>query len=150
MPTQLLNFEMKSGMNVLIAKEQLPNYVFQKIVNLELSKKIGRLIKRKPYTNIKTELYQIAGIDYLRDANGQDLLVLLIYDSSSGDYKIEYIPYSGGTYGSLTEPNDERDATDIIEEDNYYPVIFNNELRAGCGNEDLNSTPVILKYLDYK
>lgn len=130
-------FEKLDGMLTLIAKEKMPHYLFPEIVNWRIGEKIGRFIKRDPYTELQDQgtdanLAQVQGIIEFTDKNDSVLLVFL------ANATLRETAISGGSYGISSGvsggANDERTAGSTIAANIFNVLKFWNELRAGAGN----------------
>lgn len=141
-----LNIDRHEGMSALIAKEKLPGYIYQKIHNLELSKKLGRLVKRRGYKVVQP-LPGIAGFTDVKAVsefvNRNDDRLLIAQDGTA----LKESVYSGGQYGNAAViANDERTAGSTI--DQAYPLVFSNELRSGAGISAAANRPFWYGYIE--
>ena len=118
------------GMANQVAKEKLPTWLYQKIHNLELSKKLGRMVKRGGYANVLTtaasNIAALNGMKEFTDNNGGRQILL---QDGTG---LEESVYSAGVYGvSSAIANDERTVGKTVNQ--MYPVLHENILRSGAG-----------------
>jgi len=129
------------GMNVHITPEKLPSYLYQKIHNLELSKKLGRMVKRKGYANILTTgLTTLKSMFEFVDRN--DGRQILLQDGTG----LEESVYSGGSYGAISAiSNDERTAGSTVNQ--AYPEFYSNEIRSGAGLNASTDLPFWYGYI---
>ena len=135
-----LNFDKFFGINVRVIKEKLPVYLFQSIINLEISKKIGRLVKRKGYKQLRTDLSTVTNMAELVDTNKDRQLVILNSDG------LRRLPYTSGVYGTPAAiTNDERPTGATISD--FNPTVIKGELRSGAGMGD-DDHPLWLGYLE--
>lgn len=135
------------GIGGLISPENIPPYMFQKLINWEPAIEIGTLKKRNPYANVITGQTNLTEMAEVIDKNGSRLLVIQkgtnIYTSV----------YSGGSYGALTQVD--TGGTDLRhypgETPNIYrlrPHVFQKVLRSGAGLDDTSNIPIWYGYID--
>ena len=129
------------GMATQIAHEKLPIYLYQKIHNLELSKKIGRMVKRGGYTNVLTSgLTALKGMKEFTDSNGGRQILL---QDGTG---LEESVYTAGAYvASSAISLDERTASKQVTQ--MYPVLHEEVLRSGAGITSANDHAFWYGYL---
>ena len=132
------------GMATQIAHEKLPTYLYQKIHNLELSKKLGRMVKRGGYANVLTSgLTTLNGMKEFTDKNGGRQILL---QDGTG---LEESVYTGGAYSAISAiANDEREAVVAPTVTQMYPVLHENVLRSGAGIAATHDHPFWYGYND--
>jgi len=133
------------GMGTQIAKEKLPTWLYQKIHNLELSKKLGRLVKRGGYANVLTTgLTALNGMKEFTDNNGGRQILL---QDGTG---LEESVYTGGAYGAIAalsgESNDERTASAQVTQ--MHPILHEKVLRSGASITHAKDYPFWYGYKD--
>ena len=132
------------GMANQVAKEKLPTWLYQKIHNLELSKKLGRMVKRGGYANVLTTgLTTLNGMKEFTDNNGGRQILL---QDGTG---LEESVYSAGAYGAIAAiANDEREAGVAPTVTQMYPVLHEKVLRSGAGIAATHDHPFWYGYKD--
>ena len=138
-----LNVSEHKGMSVLIYAAKLPSYLYQLVWNLELSKKLGKMIKRKGYKNVL-----IAGLTALKSmfefVDDNDGRQIFIQDGTG----VEESVHSGSAYGAITAiANDVRTASSSVGQ--AYPVLYRKEYRTGTGIAT-NNNPMWYGYMAAK
>ena len=144
-PTQLLSIGSSQspfqGVMNIIAPENLPPYVFQKLINYEIAHEIGTLKKRPGYEEIITGETTLAEMLEWIDKNGGRQLFI-----QKGTTIRESV-YSGGAYGALAAfTNDERTAGSTTYR--VYPVFYEKKIRTGAGINAATDLPMIAYYTD--
>ncbi len=137
----VLKIDKFEGMSTLIAKEKMPPYLLQELINLEVSRKEGYLRKRKGYYPlISTGLTNLKNMAEFSDESGNRQILML-----NGNTLIE-AAYSGGSYGAPANiTNDERSSGSTIT--SFKPVADKFVIRSGVGKGATTDRPVWYGYI---
>ena len=156
-PNQLLRIGSQQspfqGVMNMFSPENLPPYIFQKLINYEIAHEIGKLKKRDGYGEVITGQTGLTEMKELVAKNGARLLGI------QKDTSFYESVYSGGSYGALSrvdlQSNDYRYQYPYYpgagtEPSIYrmYPHVYQYILRSGAGINAVTDLPIWYGYID--
>ena len=129
------------GVMNVVSTEDMPPYVFQKLINYEPNREIGTLTKRKGYYPYLTGQSNLGNMKEWIDKNGGRQLF------AKQSTAIKESVYAGGVYGALAAfTNDARTAGSTVNE--IHPVIYEKAVRTGAGLNATTDLPMLAQYND--